>query len=94
MISVDIFNRLQYICQSLRNNNHSFGGIQVIVCGDFRQLKPVPNDNYYDAGHYCFSSNAWEAIHHVVVLYQVMRQRDLQLIAAIQQLTEGESCQK
>ena len=36
--------------------------ICTVVCGDFRQLKPVPNDNYYDAGHYCFSSNAWEAI--------------------------------
>ena len=57
----------------------------MIVCGDFRQLKPVPNDNYYDAGHYCFSSNAWEAIQHVVVLDQVMRQRDSQ--------KEG-SCQK
>ena len=95
MISADVFAQLEFICRSIRGNNTIFGGIQLIVCGDFRQLKPVPNDNYHDAGHYCFTSEAWQrAISHVVVLESVMRQREQLFIDAIQDLARGEVSQK
>ena len=43
MISARVFSQLEFICRNLRGNDCVFGGLQVIVGGDFRQLKPVPN---------------------------------------------------
>ena len=87
MISARVFSQLEFICRNLRGNDCVFGGLQVIVGGDFRQLKPVPNNAYRDPGDYCFLSDAWNcALRHVVVLDTVIRQREPVLITAIQEL--------
>ena len=76
------------MCREIRGNNNAFGNIQVITCGDFYQLKPVPN--YNDPGDYCFESKVWKsAMSHVVVLDQVMRQQDQELVNAINELSSG-----
>ena len=90
MISSRVFSQLEFICRNLRGNDCVFGGLQVIVGGDFRQLKPVPNNAYRDPGDYCFLSDAWNcALRHVVVLDTVIRQREPVLITAIQELATG-----
>lgn len=57
-----------------------FGGMQVIVIGDFYQLPPVPNPPYGDLGLPAYESPAWRAISHTVVLREVMRQTENELI--------------
>lgn len=89
MISACIFAQLDFICQYIRKSSKPFGGIQIIACGDFRQLRPVPNESYNDPGHYCFSTEAWKSIPHVINLDQVMRQTDRNFINAIQCLAKG-----
>ena len=90
MISAKVFTQLEFICRHLRQSECVFGGLQVIVCGDFRQLKPVPNDAYKDPGEYCFLSEAWQiAISHVIVLHNVLRQDEPMLIKSIQELATG-----
>ena len=42
----------------VRNSYEIFGGMQVIVCGDFFQLLPVENSG---KKHYAFQSPTWEA---------------------------------
>lgn len=41
MLSADLFEKLNKICQFIRKNKKFFGGIQVVFTGDFNQLLPV-----------------------------------------------------
>ena len=76
--------------RSLRNNDYVFGGLQVIVGGDFWQLKSVPNNAYRDPGEYCFLSEAWKyAMYHIIVLNTVLLQVEPLLISAIKDLSTG-----
>jgi ATP-dependent DNA helicase PIF1 len=44
MIDADLFDKLNILAQNLKNNGKFFGGIQVIICGDFLQLPPISNN--------------------------------------------------
>jgi ATP-dependent DNA helicase PIF1 len=91
MLSADVFSQLEFVCRKIRKSERVFGGLQVIVCGDFLQLKPVPNPYYNDPGDYAFMCVAWNrSISHVVVLNDIMRQHDPDLIKAIHELAVGE----
>ncbi len=66
MLSKQLFDTLNAVCQ-MRNPNKPFGGIQIVLCGDFQQLPPVPNKLYSDEGEFCFRSHIFtEAISHTV----------------------------
>lgn len=42
MLDVELFDKLNYVCQEIRKRRgEPFGGIQVILCGDFLQLPPI-----------------------------------------------------
>ena len=41
MIDGNYFDKIEYIARQLRKSNLPFGGIQLILCGDFLQLPPV-----------------------------------------------------
>lgn len=43
MISSHLFDKMDYIGQTIRKNKTLFGGIQLIVSGDFLQLPPIPS---------------------------------------------------
>ncbi|XP_070578681.1 ATP-dependent DNA helicase PIF1-like isoform X1 [Ptychodera flava] len=75
MLSRRTFELLNFVGQKMRNNASPFGGLQVIGCGDFLQLPPVPS--HYDNGDFCFTSPLWNTVFpHTVVLDEVFRQRD------------------
>ena len=70
---LDLVNK---VCQVIRNNNNPFGGIQVILSGDFFQLPPV---NRQDSKHGSFitSSNIWiDDYFTVCYLEQQYRQKE------------------
>lgn len=46
MLSAKLFEKLDIICQKIRKNKKFFGGIQVILTGDFMQLSPVFNNKF------------------------------------------------
>jgi ATP-dependent DNA helicase PIF1 len=41
MISAELFDYLETVARHMRKNNEPFGGIQLILVGDFYQLPPV-----------------------------------------------------
>ena len=45
----------------VKGNDKLFGGVQIVVCGDFYQLPPVGNSFYKDSCDYCFESDLWQA---------------------------------
>ncbi|CAD7672764.1 unnamed protein product [Nyctereutes procyonoides] len=41
MVEADLFDKLEAVARTVRQQNKPFGGIQLIICGDFLQLPPV-----------------------------------------------------
>ncbi|CDK13362.1 ATP-dependent DNA helicase PIF1 [Caenorhabditis elegans] len=73
MIDRDFFEALEYVARTVRNNDKPFGGIQLIITGDFFQLPPVSKDEPV----FCFESEAWSrCIQKTIVLKNVKRQND------------------
>ncbi|CAK7913134.1 ATP-dependent DNA helicase Pif1p [[Candida] anglica] len=89
MIDGNFLDKLGEIAQTLRKNNSPFGGIQLIVSGDFYQLPPVMKrqvTNSTEAAHYdslpdpetifAFESETWkETIRKTLILQEVFRQK-------------------
>lgn len=44
MVSGEYFDKLEAIARAVRRNKKPFGGIQLVLCGDFLQLPPVSKD--------------------------------------------------
>jgi hypothetical protein len=90
MISAKIFDQVELVCRTARENSQYFGGMQIILVGDFRQLKPVASKLYNDLGKFAFQSNTFkECITHKIVLKTYYRQEDEHFIDVIKQLSLG-----
>ncbi len=50
---------VEEICRTIRQNDKPFGGIQVILCGDFFQLPPINRAGGRTSG-FAIHSNAWQ----------------------------------
>ncbi|WAR10116.1 RRM3-like protein [Mya arenaria] len=61
MISSRTFSSLCEI-MSLKNNDYLFGGVQLILCGDFLQLPPVKDILYNDDGSFCFENELFDQL--------------------------------
>jgi ATP-dependent DNA helicase PIF1 len=72
MINDELFDKISKFLQIIRNCAKSFGGIQVILCGDFAQLPPTERTQK----KYCFLSAEWDRSSiEVITLTQMMRQQ-------------------
>lgn len=68
MIDNKLFSKISKLLSIVRNDKTPFGGIQVVLVGDFTQLPPVKND-------YCFKSKTWKKLKLVCIsLDKQMRQ--------------------
>jgi ATP-dependent DNA helicase PIF1 len=70
MLTAELFEKIEQIARSVRFNNTFFGGIQLVLVGDFYQLPPVGSGTKY-----CFESPLWQNIE-VVQLNTIWRQTD------------------
>ena len=52
MIDAEFFDKLEAVARSVRRNRMPFGGIQLVLCGDFCQLPPVSKEG--ERKQYCF----------------------------------------
>ena len=78
MVDGDLFDKLEGVARVMRNNGRPFGGIQLVITGDFFQLPPVPDyDSKARGVKFAFDAGTWStAIHHTIGLTQVFRQKD------------------
>ena len=68
MISSELFDKVSEYLSILRKNKEPFGGLQIILTGDFFQLPPVQGD-------YCFKSKVWKELNpRIVELTDQIRQ--------------------
>lgn len=76
MVDGDLFDKLSQIARTIRNNGRSWGGIQLVITGDFFQLPPVPDGGKKDV-KFAFEAATWDtSIDHTIGLTQVFRQKD------------------
>ena len=78
MVDGDLFDKLEGIARAMRNNGRPFGGIQLVITGDFFQLPPVPDyDNKARGAKFAFDAGTWNTtINHTIGLTEVFRQKD------------------
>ncbi|KAH9139777.1 hypothetical protein AeRB84_015943 [Aphanomyces euteiches] len=97
-----MFEALEAIARALRQSERFFGGIQLILTGDFYQLPPVAEDR--QPSSFCFQVDAWKrysplafgsvanicsGITTSISLDQVFRQRDAEFIAILNSIRIG-----
>lgn len=93
MMSMKMFNVLNKLAQAIRNSTDPFGGIQVVLVGDFYQLPPIETPNEPDTGMFCFeSSDYFKAfpLQNHVVLKKIFRQNDPVYIKILNEIRQGE----
>lgn len=84
MMNPILFDKLNFIAKHVRNCAKPFGGIQLIVSGDFFQLLPVKSDLQ------CFEANSWhECIDKTIELTEVIRQSDKKFVKMLNEIRYG-----
>jgi len=104
MLDPQLFERVEEIARRLRGNQRPFGGIQVILSGDFFQLPPVfkddevpKSDRRFDKnGNVCprqtlFESPAWERVvgHRTMLLTENFRQTEKEFLDVLADIRLG-----
>lgn len=75
MVDGELFDKLESIARQLRNNGRPFGGIQLVITGDFFQLPPVPDSGR--VAKFAFDAATWNTtVEHTIALHHVFRQKD------------------
>ena len=83
------FDMINFVLKHFREIDDSFGGMQLIVSGDFFQLPPVSNLEELNKNKFAFMSESWlEAKPTICYLKQQYRQHDNDLNAILGQIRQ------
>lgn len=86
MIPATLFDKLDVIGQAIRGSKLPFGGIQLILVGDFLQLPPITKDHQI----FCFESEAWKkADIQTIFLRKIFRQNDDKFVEALGEIRKA-----
>ena len=84
MLTPVLFERLDSLGRRLRKVNKPFGGIQIILSGDFCQLPTIDGDEY------CFEAFNWsEVIDKTYYLKEIIRQNDKKFLKCLNEIRLG-----
>lgn len=90
MMSAECLDLLNVIASRTRNSREVFGGMQVVVCGDFFQLPPIGDSNNTK---FAFEAKCWPKtfVSYSIVLKQIFRQsNDEQFMTILNEARVGE----
>lgn len=96
MMSMSFFDLLDEVLRGVRMDSRPFGGIQVILCGDFFQLPPVSRT---EATMFCFESKVFKEMfnatrNNCVLLTDIFRQKDKLFSEILNEIREGKLSEK
>ncbi len=60
---------VNHICKSIKQDSRPFGGMQVILCGDFFQLPPIPEQGQ-EQSNFAYKSDSWEELNLTICYLQ------------------------
>ncbi|XP_035027230.2 ATP-dependent DNA helicase PIF1 [Hippoglossus stenolepis] len=88
MVEAQFFDKLESVARSVKRSTEPFGGIQLIICGDFLQLPPVSKGK--ENATFCFQARSWRKVIQVnMELTEVRRQTDQTFISLLQAVRVG-----
>ena len=92
MVSPEIFSSIDMIIQAFKNNAEPFGGIQVILSGDFFQLPPISRG--FKDKRFAWQSSSWKDLDlQTCYLQKKFRQEDDKLISILDEIRGGKISQ-
>lgn len=88
MLSGGILNAISDICKEIKGSNEPFGGLQVVLVGDFFQLPPIVSRGQNNAeGAFAFFSQIWQESRFITCYLNEQHRQDddnlLELLSAI-----------
>lgn len=93
MVDGEFFEKIEAVARHVRRNDKPFGGIQLILCGDFLQLPPVVKttpQSQTNSKRFCFQTETWQqVISCSFELKQVHRQKDSEFVRILNFIRVG-----
>lgn len=90
MLHRDQLNSIHHILSYCRDNNAAFGGVQIILTGDFFQLPPIGDYTEKSKDKFAFMSDAWQfAEFTICYLTEQFRQENNYLSAILDEIRKG-----
>ena len=88
MLDGALFDTLERVARIVRGSEKAFGGLQLVLCGDFFQLPPVVKNGALVK--FAFEASGWDAcVDTTHELTQVFRQSDPEFVTALNELRLG-----
>lgn len=85
MLSPELFDKLEKIAKMVRKSTKPFGGIQLVLTGDFCQLPCV------DSEKFCFEAETWNiCVNKIICMTENLRQKDLEWQTCLSEIRMGE----
>ena len=89
MLDGRVLDSVDAVCREVKRNDQAFGGLQVLLVGDFFQLPPVARDG--DTAQFAYASKAWTALQPLVCyLSEQHRQDDDAFLDVLRGLRQNE----
>jgi len=84
MMDGDLFDKLEILARKIRKIDEPFGGIQLIISGDFLQLPPIKSNVF------CYESFSWDfVIDKIFYFDEIIRQDDIRLQTILNNIRIG-----
>jgi ATP-dependent DNA helicase PIF1 len=85
---------IEWICRQMKRNEKPFGGMQIILCGDFFQLPPVTRGEILES-EYAFKAEVWQyAKFTVCYLSEQHRQKDKTYLSILNEIRDNKVTKK
>lgn len=84
MLSPELFEKIEQLARIIKGNDKPFGGIQLVLSGDFLQLPVVKNTRF------CFESDVWgKCIDKIFCFTDIIRQDNLNFKTCLNEVRLG-----
>jgi ATP-dependent exoDNAse (exonuclease V) alpha subunit len=85
---------IDWICRSFKRNERPFGGLQVILCGDFFQLPPISRGEVLQ-NQFSYKAESWENANFTICyLSENYRQQDDDYLKILNEIRSGRVSEK
>ena len=89
MLGAGTLQMVDQVCRAIRNNDSAFGGLQVVLVGDFFQLPPI--SSYGSNSEFAYESPAWKSLSLITCyITEQHRQEDGDLLAVLSAIRRNE----
>jgi ATP-dependent exoDNAse (exonuclease V) alpha subunit len=88
MLSGDTLDLVNQVCKQFRKDSRPFGGLQIILVGDFFQLPPISKDRN---PKFAFQSDTWKELAPLICyIGEQHRQEDEELLSLLSMIRQGD----